>query len=240
MNTNIPPLSLMIRLLTACFTSLVLVGSASATSPLCKPYVVLQDQDYALCAGAPSWNFDSVTYAKCQKMKGDSISLPQSYPVPSKNPTGNIESVNQIGLQSGTFVVSTYSPPQGATSPSGNLALYTCNKSGSYAQCDGGLCFKNTSGTTFPGLGEVGQNEIVCSCPIATSSKSYQVYGPYPCPTTRAEYDSICGSGNTSSKNGHVLYIGAPAGGSRLFANCLSEFEGTEQVKFNVCKRPNR
>jgi hypothetical protein len=107
-------------------------------------FVILENQPYALCAGAQSVNFNEITYAKCQKLHGNSISLPHNFPFPSIRPAGNINTVNEGAPHRGGYIVSTYSPPAGAIGPQGNLAIYTC-EGGSYAQCDGGLCFNSTT-----------------------------------------------------------------------------------------------
>ena len=206
----------------------------------CSAFTVLPDQDYALCAGALTWNFDGITYAKCKKMHGNSLSLTQAYPAPPKPQEGDIQTINDIGTapDNGAFVVSTYSPPDGARSPSGDLAVYNCKRKGSYAQCDGGICFTNTSGKTFPGLGKLAENEIMCSCPI-TTAKVYEVFGPYPCPKTAAEFDQVCATGSRSTKNGEYLRIGSPGRGNiQIFSDCLEP--KPEPVYLNRCVRPSR
>jgi hypothetical protein len=92
------------------------------------PLTQLDNQDYALCAGAISFVFDQVAYANCQILFGTSISLTLSYPPVSLTgqPGGNIETVNQLGMTQGNFIVSTYSTPASLTSPQGNTAVYTC------------------------------------------------------------------------------------------------------------------
>src|SRR5271169_5089207 len=237
---------------------MTLSGAAMAqtsSASICKAFTILKNQQYALCAGASSFIFDKITYAKCTiQPSGNSISAPLNY-----DDGKNIETVNQEGLNNGSFIASTYSPPIGATissSKGGDVALYTCNtagsnaqgnsddqgnRSGSYAQCDGGICFTSTTGTateskTFPGLGDVGENEIVCSCPITTTSDSYQVFGPNPCPNTASDYDAICGVGITANDNGYTpLYIGAPTGIPAQLSVCL-----TGSNPLMTCKRPVR
>jgi hypothetical protein len=214
------------------FMALLLTASnGTFANPVCGDFAYLPQQPYALCAGADTWNFDGITYAKCAKMNGNSISLPQSYP-----PNNDISSVNAIGIsQTDAYIVSTYSPPD----PS-QYAVYSCNKRGSYAQCDGGICFSNTSGKAFPGLGQVEESEIICSCPITTSS-AYQVFGPAECPKTRAEYDQICGAGLNSANNGKHLKIGAPA--KRLTVQVMSDcytqhYESKPVADLARCERP--
>ena len=92
------------------------------------PLTQLDNQYYALCAGAISFVFDQVAYANCQILFGTSISSTLSYPPVSLTgqPGGNIETVNQVGMTQGTFIVSTYSTPTSLTSPQGTTALYTC------------------------------------------------------------------------------------------------------------------
>ncbi|MFM7085356.1 MAG: hypothetical protein ACKOW3_10215 [Hyphomicrobium sp.] len=197
-------------------------------------YVKLPSQSYALCAGATSVNFDEITYAKCTRMYGTSISTAQTYPFPSTNSfteinsSGNIATVNQGAPGAGGYVVSTYSPPM-----SENIALYTCNDGGSYAQCDGGLCFSSTTGKSSPLWGSVSSNQIICSCPITTSKNSFQVFGPATCPTSKAEYDAICSVNASRINNGAVHYIGAPTGVPEGLAKCLGA-----SVTFKKCNRP--
>ena len=219
--------------------SSVAVAKKNSNENICADFTILQSTppNYALCAGATSFIFDKITYAKCIILSGESISETLAYPDPSTNtnpPVGDITTVNQEGINNGSFIVSTYSPPGTA------VALYDCNApqgntSGSYAQCDGGICFTNTTGTDFPGLGTIdaNENEIVCSCPIATTSEPYQVFGPSDCPKKASEYDKICGVGITSTYNGYTIYIGAPTGVPAQLSVCLT---GSNPLK--TCKRP--
>jgi hypothetical protein len=216
---------------------LLLPAVSMAISPMLAhaddPITILSNQPYALCAGAIAFVFDQVAYANCQILFGTSISSTLSYPpVPlTSQPGGNIETVNQHGIAWGSFIVSTYSPPVSLTSPQGNTAIYTCRggSTGSYAQCDGGICFNSTTGTTFPGLGAIARGQIVCSCPITTAGHiGYQLFGPYPCLSGR-DYDRLC---NAAVRNGSTLYIGAPIGTPQLLAQKLN---GGNPVTFNVC-----
>lgn len=207
--------------------------------PLPGTYVELVNQPYALCAGAETVNFDEVTYAKCKLMRGNSLSAGLQYPFPA-NPTfnaipraGNIATVNKGLPGRKGYVVSTYSPPAGAVIPRRELALYTCNEGGSYAQCDGGLCFTSTTGKTSPLWGKVGSREVICSCPVVSTNTSFQVFGPGQCPTTRAAYDAVCAVNATAKNNGAILYIGSPTGGPEAFAACLGK-----PAAFNHCDRP--
>ena len=210
---------------------LIFLSQGTVANPVCNEFAYLPEQPYALCAGADTWNFDGITYAKCAKKNGNSISLKQSYP-----PNNDITTVNTLGIsQDSAYIVSTYSPP----SPT-QIAVYSCNKRGSYAQCDGGICFSNTSGKVFPGLGQIENSQIVCSCPITTSS-SYEVFGPAECPKTRAEYDQICGSGLKSSNNGMHLKIGSP--GKHLTVQELSDcytqnYESKPVANLARCEMP--
>jgi hypothetical protein len=205
-------------------------------------YTILQNQTYALCAGAQSVNFGEITYAKCTIMPGGtSVTATQTYPFPPSanfpstnsisgtTSPGTISTVNQNGSGKGGYIVSTYSQPD----PS-NTALYTCD-SGSYAQCDGGLCFTNTTGTSNnPLWGNVATNQIICSCPVTTASKPYQVFGPATCPTTQADYDAICGAAVSNVNNGAIIYIGAPSGSPAQLNYCLNA--NTTPPK--TCSRP--
>ena len=62
--------------------------------------------------------------------------------------------VNAAGADN-KYMVSAYSLPEQIASPQGGGAVYTYEggkSGGAYAQCDGGLCFKSTEETTFPGF----------------------------------------------------------------------------------------
>jgi len=198
--------------------------------------VILESQPYALCAGAPAFNFDEITYAKCVTLQGNSLSLPQHFPFPPvNNNPGNISTINKGAPNRGGYIVSTYSPPVGATQPNGNLAVYSCD-GGTFAQCDGGLCFTSTTGNKSPLWGHVSKTEIVCSCPIVTTSRSFEVMGPNPCPNTAAEFDAVCGSNISKANNGATIFIGSPPDGFENGAQCLLG----HPVPLNHCTRPSR
>ena len=160
----------------------------------------------------------------------------------TNQPAGDIQTVANQGTMSGTFKVSTYSPPDGLLSGPGkhpSLAIYTCpvRSTGSYAQCDGGICFTNTTGTTFPGLGPIASNQIVCSCPIRTPSVAYEIMAPATSQgACLPNWEStLCGVGEKPSRrvsNGTTLYIGAPLGGFQYFTTKLLG----ASVKLNECK----
>lgn len=191
---------------------------AAAESPSSEafgPVTILQNQRYGLCALATAFVFDGVAYAKCDIKYGESISFTLSYPtvtLPGQpavviDSGGDVASVNKTGNKDNSYMVSTFSLP------TSNVGVYVCpaGSAGSYAQCDGGICFRSTSGTTFPGLGSVARGEIVCSCPVVTpgptAQLSYFQAGPLPC-LNGAQYKALC---NAPVRNGSTLYIGAPA-----------------------------
>jgi len=163
------------------------------------PFLILNNQSYALCATADCFSFNQVAYCKCDLLKGDSISAPFDYP-PGEGDQ-NICTLNQQGKTNG-FRASTFSFPDDVAFPGGKTAIYTCpgenNKGegvaaraarGSYAQCDGGLCFTSTKSKLFPGFGDERLlNEIICSCPFSTICEpasvnpdglGYQISGTY-------------------------------------------------------------
>lgn len=240
-------LLLLKRMISILGVSIVVGFAATATlaqeQVSCPPFgtlIELVKQPYALCAGAETVNFDEITYAKCKLKFGNSLSAGQNYPFPADHPLfnaipreGNIATVNKgrPGLKG--YVVSTYSPPAGAISPRKELALYTCNSGGSYAQCDGGLCFGSTTGKTSSLWGKVGKGEIICSCPVVTTDTSFQVFGPGQCPTTQEAFDRVCAKNATAKNNGAILYIGSPTTGPETFAACLGQ-----PITFNHCDRP--
>jgi len=201
-------------------------------------YVILKNQPYALCAGAQAVNFNEITYANCARLKGNSISLQQNFPFAPGNDDnpGNIATVNEGAPSRGGYIVSTYSAPAGAVDPNGNLAVYSCERGGSSAQCDGGLCFTSTTGKNPPLWGPVSNSQIVCSCPIRTTALPFSVIGPKPCPATAAEYDAVCGANGSQANNGATIFIGDPIPNPdswEILASCVGQ-----PVTMNTCTRP--
>ena len=196
---------------------------AGSTFKICK------DQPYALCAAARCNVFDGVSYCQCDEKNGDSISLPFKMGADQ-----DVCSINATGAAN-KFMISTYSLPEQIVAPSGNQAVYTCqgDEGGSYAQCDGGLCFKSTEETTFPGFDKpVPKGQIVCSCPITTSTgahaQSYQIFGPYPCDKSFFKY---CKGATANTKTGSTIYVGAPTG----TAAALTALLNGKAPAFNEC-----
>ena len=126
-------------------------------------FKVCKNQTYALCAAARCNVFDGVAYCQCDVKHGDSISLP--FPMGKGE---DVCSINAAGADN-KYMISTYSLPDQIASPQGGGAVYTCpgDGSGAYAQCDGGICFRSTEETTFPGFDKpVPKGQIICSCPV--------------------------------------------------------------------------
>jgi hypothetical protein len=174
-------------------------------------FKVCKNQTYALCAAARCNVYDGVAYCQCDVKHGDSISLP--FPM-GKN--ADVCSINAAGADN-KYMISTYSLPEQIVSPQGGSAVYTCSGdgSGAYAQCDGGICFRSTEETTFPGFDKpVPKGQIICSCPITQANpgadaQSYQIMGPYPCDNAFFRY---CKGYTANSKTGSTIYVGAPTG----------------------------
>ncbi|MGH7029530.1 MAG: hypothetical protein ACREEZ_03800, partial [Stellaceae bacterium] len=103
---------------------------SAAYTILTPPPAANPPYKYALCAGATSFIFNEITYAKCTIEGGSSISEPLKYPDPPNPdiPMGDITTFYNTGNANGVSYPSTYSPPANATVPGGNLAVYTCNK----------------------------------------------------------------------------------------------------------------
>ena len=188
----------------------LLDAMAGASFKICK------DQTYALCAAARCNVFDGVAYCQCDVKHGNSISLP--FPMGEGQ---DVCSINAAG-SANKYMVSTYSLPEAIASPQGGGAVYTCQgeEGGAYAQCDGGLCFRSTEETTFPGFDQpVPKGQIICSCPItkstAANAQSYQILGPYPCDNSFFKY---CKGATASGKTGSTIYVGAPAGTAAALA----------------------
>jgi hypothetical protein len=109
------------------------------------------------------------------------------------------------------------------------------------AQCDGGLCFKSTQGKDFPGLGQINDDEIVCSCPPSLSkSPGFQIAGPWHCkPGDDNEnnqccdqnyYKAMCGVTSVTD-TGTVLAVSAPIGVAKMLSTVLDG----KPPQFNTC-----
>lgn len=210
----------MIRRLVA-LAAILMFGFAGSVSVRAEPepYAICSKQVYALCASASAFVYDGVSYAKCVIKWGDSISAPPLSFTTRNGKTADICDVNALGVRNG-YMMSTFSLPQ-QVKVGGNKALYTCpsGSTGSYAQCDGGTCFKSTTGRYFPGVGKVNKDEIICSCPITapvqTEAPSYQFIGPYPC---KQEAFSVC---SQDVGNGTIIPVGSPPGAGRVLTEAL-------------------
>jgi hypothetical protein len=86
------------------------------------PFVVCENQQYALCAQASRFVYDGVAYCKCDILSGDSISLQLSFS--SRTGEKNVCDVNRQGRTNG-YMVSTFSFPSDALK-GGRAAVYTC------------------------------------------------------------------------------------------------------------------
>ena len=198
------------------------------------PFVICTDQQYALCAEADCFVYDGVSYCQCDILTGNSISLQLSYSTPDGE--RDVCSVNQQGATSG-YMVSTFSFPTDVAK-GGKAAVYTCpgraNKGKgvkapvAYGQCDGGICFKSTSGQSFPGFtGQLAADQIICSCPISTDATpgssnllGYQIFGQYhPAAPKGSRCDAnacaLCSVPDPTA-NGASLMVGAPTGSAKF------------------------
>lgn len=189
--------------------------------------------EFALCATALCWALDGVSYCKCDIKNGqESISLPFSFTEGST--LKNVCDLLTQGTTNG-FTISTYAtPPQAlqgynqATERDGPpMALYNCDKMGykqkpAYsAQCDGGVCFKSTTNSDFPGLGHIGPDKIVCSCPPSANKKPFQIAGPWNCRPGEENtnnqccdkdfYNTYCGI-RSIKRTGTMMAVGSPMG----------------------------
>jgi hypothetical protein len=198
------------------------------------PFVVCNNQTYALCAEASCFIYDGVAYCKCQIKRGDSISLQLSYTSPMGE--RNVCSVNRQGKTNG-YMISTFSLPNNVLK-GGNAAVYTCPGSAdagggmiapvAYGQCDGGFCFKSTQGQRMPGFtGTLNKDEIICACPISTNATpgssdnfGFQVFGKYnPSAAIGNRCDAnacaACSVSNPTA-NGATFPVGAPTGSGKF------------------------
>ena len=225
----------MTRRLAALFAALLFCLAAPGAARATEAYSICSNQTYALCASASAFVYADVSYAKCIIKRGDSISAPPLTFTTRNGQTADICDMNAVGVRNG-YMMSTFSLPL-QVRVGGNKALYTCpgGATGSYAQCDGGTCFKSTTGKYFPGVGKVGNNEIICSCPITVPAQtdapaSYQFIGPYPC---QQQAFDVC---NQDVVNGSIIPVGSPPGAGRVLTEALY---GREYVINECLPQPN-
>ena len=197
-----------------------------STPPTCSsprssssPFIILDNQTYALCAVASCFVFNEVAYCKCDVKTGDSISLALKY-----DNGQDVCTVNKEGVENG-YMVSTYSFPPWVLKPNGDMASYTCPRDFGW-----GLCpvrwrdlLQKRPGQSFPGMNKpLAKDEIICSCPITEHSPKepvgYQIAGPYPC---QKSFFQNCKHMTANNKTGSTLYIGVPTGTSRLITFLL-------------------
>ena len=197
---------------------LSLSAATDVSAPAGKAFTICENQTYALCATAECRVYNGVSYCKCDIKHGDSISLSFDYR------KSDVCEINAAGKTNG-YMVSTYSLPP-SVKKGGDEALYTCpaeTATGTYGQCDGGLCFKSTRDERFPGLGKISKDEIICSCPMTTADPStaktgYQIVGPYPC---QKSFFKFCSSKVANTDTGSRIYVGAPTGTPRFLTKQL-------------------
>ena len=211
----------MTRLAALCAAVLLLFAAPMPSPAMAdEAYAICSNQTYALCASASAFVYGDVSYAKCIIKRGNSISAPPLSFTTRNGKTADICDVNAAGPRNG-YMMSTFSLPL-EVRQGGNRALYTCAEAstGSYAQCDGGVCFKSSSGQFFPGVGWVGKDQIVCSCPITKPAAddthfTYQFIGPYPC---QQQAFSVC---SQPVDNGTIIPVGSPPGAGRVLTQAL-------------------
>lgn len=207
------------RLAAACAALLFCLALPLSARAASNAYAICSNQTYALCASASAFVYQDVSYAKCIIKNGNSISAP---PLTYKEGrrTKDICDMNAQGVANG-YMMSTFSLPE-EVRRGGSKALYTCpgGATAAYAQCDGGTCFKSTTGKYFPGVGQLNADEIICSCPMTKPTTSnapfgYQFVGPYPC---QQQAFSIC---TQSVVNGTIIPVGSPPGAGRVLTEAL-------------------
>jgi hypothetical protein len=195
-------------------------------------FQICKGQTYALCATASCTVLNEVAYCQCDVKKGDSISLPLDVD------GQDVCSINANGANNG-YMVSTFSLPKSVVPPLGNQALYTCpaGSDGGYAQCDGGICFTSSKGSSFPGFDKkLGPANIICACPISVTPDSpvgFQIAGPFPCDNSYFRY---CRSEVANTSTGSTVKVGAPTGTARYLALQLNG----RVPRLQECRPPSR
>ena len=97
------------------------VPTCSSAASSSSPFIILDNQTYALCPPASCFVYNDVAYCKCEVEFGDSISETLAF-----DDGQNVFTVNAEGAKNGTFMVSTFSPPDSVKKGTGNKAIYTC------------------------------------------------------------------------------------------------------------------
>jgi hypothetical protein len=233
---------------------LVVVSAFAASSgsapDATTPFVICNNQRYALCAEASCFVYNFVAYCKCDVKRGDSISLQLSYSSPAGDK--NVCDVIREGKNNG-YMVSTFSLPKNAEK-GGSAAVYTCpgtDNAGSgvsapvaYGQCDGAICSNSSRGKRFPGFDRrLRPNEDICSCPVSTDATAgssdgagYQIFGPYnPNAAAGSRCDaSACAACSVPkpTANGATIPVGAPSGSGEFLALSL---DGPPPPVLNQC-----
>jgi hypothetical protein len=198
-----------------------------SSSPGSLP-VICRDQTYGLCAGAKCFVYNDVAYCTCDVLTGNSISTSSSH---GKD---NICSINAKGVNNG-YMASTFSLPAPLIAPSGSQALYVCPRTSApkYAKCDGAICFTSTMGHVFPGSkAALGDEQIVCSCPVETANprQGVQIIGPYPC---RESFFRYCDPTVANGNNESTLYDGTGIGSTEESVRLLY---GSDAPPLNTCR----
>ena len=201
-------------------------GSARAGGMKASPFVKCPtNQTFALCAVASCFVFNGVAYCGCDVKTEASISLALDFDDGQNVCTVNAQGAAQDQPPGHGYMVSMFAFPPSVQLPAGDpaaQALYTCPpvvSNGTYAQCDGGICFTGSKAQSFPGFDE--PQGIICSCPIASrtqASLGYQIPGPYPC---QKSFFQNCGSKAANANTGSTVYSGAPIGSARLLTQLL-------------------
>lgn len=237
------------------FLSLFLFGCSFSLEAFVEcPQKSDAPKTFALCSLAQCWTLDNVSYCKCDLMHQESISIPFNYKEGSL-----MKNVCDLLLEgpSNGFTVSTYATTRPALKDYDPAveklgppkALYTCDKPGyslkpAYsAQCDGGLCFKSTEDTEFPGLGRVEKGQIICSCPPTANKSNFQIAGPWSCAPgasnrkgeccDRGYYNQFCGVRSIKT-TGTRIAVGSPAGSAAILSKQLDgQFPSYNRCQFN-------
>ena len=215
-----------------------------------RPFVICENQRYALCADASCFVYDGVAYCRCTVLRGDSISLQLGYA--SSAGERNVCGLDRQGKRNG-YLVSTFSLPNNVRK-GGPAAVYTCPGSANagsgvaapvaYGQCDGGICFTSSRAQRFPGFeARLRPREVMCSCPISTGATAgssdglgYQIFGPYhPDASIGSRCDAsgcaACSVPNPSA-NGTTIPVGAPTGSAEFLTLRL---DGAPLPELNQC-----
>jgi len=186
----------------------------------CSGLDTCEQETFAFCGVSPCKVFNGVAYCTCEIV--DTVGTGSSF-VDHSDGNQDICALNEDAVENDLGHMFTFYP----WDYSSKVAYQCENSAAPYAQCDGGICFNSSTGSTFLG-NPVGKDEIVCACPVVyapTNGTHNFLYGP---PSSADEtkcyneqYDYCFNEyKNNKIPTGSSIYVGAPQSTMNILADC--------------------